>query len=52
MVKRLNFGDGYAAVDVSKWKKVDAGAFGVSRAMISLPSWTVLKILRKEGTCS
>ncbi|XP_057981490.1 uncharacterized protein LOC131166879 isoform X2 [Malania oleifera] len=38
-----------AHVDTTKWKKVDSRTFGLTRSMISNPSWIVLKILKNEG---
>ncbi|GLU19681.1 hypothetical protein SLE2022_359170 [Rubroshorea leprosula] len=35
--------------DTSKWKKIDARKFGITRDMIPSPSLVVLKILRNNG---
>lgn len=36
-------------IDTTKWKKIDSRAYGITRSMISLPSWTVLKVLHSQG---
>ncbi|RVW32917.1 Poly(A) polymerase I [Vitis vinifera] len=36
-------------IDMSKWKKLDSRTFGITRSMISSPSWVVLKLLQREG---
>ncbi|RVW85766.1 Poly(A) polymerase I [Vitis vinifera] len=36
-------------IDMSKWKKLDSRTFGITRSMISSPSWFVLKLLQREG---
>ncbi|KAA8532060.1 hypothetical protein F0562_006798 [Nyssa sinensis] len=36
-------------IDISKWRKVDSRTFGITRSMISSPSWIVLKVLQSKG---
>lgn len=35
--------------NVSKWRKLDSRSLGITRSMISLSSWIVLKSLRSKG---
>uniref|UniRef100_A0A5B6ZQ61 Polynucleotide adenylyltransferase n=1 Tax=Davidia involucrata TaxID=16924 RepID=A0A5B6ZQ61_DAVIN len=36
-------------IDISKWRKVDSRTLGITRSMISSPSWIVLKVLQSKG---
>ncbi|KAM7523979.1 hypothetical protein LguiA_013881 [Lonicera macranthoides] len=36
-------------IQFSKWRKVDSRTLGITRSMISEPSWIVLKILQSKG---
>ncbi|KAK9990015.1 hypothetical protein SO802_025000 [Lithocarpus litseifolius] len=36
-------------VDMSKWRKVNSKILGITNSMISLPTWSVLNILKNKG---
>ncbi|KAL6959837.1 hypothetical protein U1Q18_039988 [Sarracenia purpurea var. burkii] len=36
-------------IDMSKWRKLDSRTLGISRSMISVPSWIVLNVLQSAG---
>ncbi|OMO83406.1 hypothetical protein COLO4_22540 [Corchorus olitorius] len=38
-----------SSIDTSKWKKIQASNLGITRSMISVPSWIVLNTLHKGG---
>lgn len=46
---KLNFDNALGRDNFSKWRKLDSRSLGITRSMISLSSWIVLKILRSAG---
>ncbi|XP_061346107.1 uncharacterized protein LOC133291792 [Gastrolobium bilobum] len=36
-------------IDITQWKTLDARKLGITRSMISQPSWFVLNLLRRKG---
>ncbi|XP_028776652.1 uncharacterized protein LOC114733360 isoform X2 [Neltuma alba] len=46
---RTNYSAPLGSTDKSRWKKLDASRLGVTDSMISCPSWTVLKHLKRSG---